>query len=368
MKINTNLIKRTLASVIGNLATPIWVAALVLPLSYTALGFYDTWRHIGDTPEISSKEDYERAINKLKTTLEQSSVQQSVSTEIDNYQTSIFTTRTVRITAYRPKAPKDQFTLNTTEITVENSYRFESAGFIFAAGAWLLALYLLNWAVKAIKELTTIWSEQRDESVQQIISPESSPPTLVELHDNSKDDPPTATKALLQDVAYSRQSATKAQLQAAILVVSGVSMALLGVVVFFFSLPTISELRSLEADERIQVSLIASIRPAATLFFIEAVAWFLLRQYRLVSIDFKEYLDRAAARTDALASVQLAESWGDPDIKRSVLTSLLSKSAIETLRDGETTVSLENEKIGAANPIWQLTESLVKKIPDASQK
>lgn len=348
------------------LVRPIWALAIFFPIIYAYAGFNEASQDVGK-PLVPLNSEYDRTISKLKESLEASPTTDSLSAEIVVYPTSVFTAKTVVLTATRHR-PSDEAPGTASQIVVDpkNSYRFESASFVLAAGAWLLALYLLNWGVQVVGEMRATWnSSESDVAGTSTNSKKASPTDSTQKPAATVREVASSRDALAEDILYSRLAATKAQQQASMLVVSGVAMALLGVIVFYYSLAPISEIRSLDAEERMQVALLAAFRPGAALFFIEGVAWFLLRQYRLVSLDFKGFLETTASRTNVLACIQLADKPDDTELRTRLVATLLSKGAGEPLKAGESTVALENERLASVNPLWELAGQLVKKIPDA---
>lgn len=365
--------RRIAVALAGNLLVPIWIFAIAAPILYTFIGIYDAANYERDKPVMPSAGEYDRVVSALKEGLKNSPRTGHLMTEIDVYNTSIFSSRTVRITAIRVgvRVPVESSgsVLNSIqianaksedfELSYENSWRFRLADFIFVSGAWVLTLYLLNWGGGALQSL--ILAIKVDHSNQSKATPTQ------DVDSGSISIALGAMSALERDVDYCRSSANRAQQQAAILVISGVAMALLGVVVFYFSLPPLSEIRNLEATERLQIALLASARPTLVLFFIEGVAWFLLRQYRIQSIDFKDLVERASSRTNVLASFHLADESQESGSKHQVISALLRTRSTTVLKSGESNAMLENEKIAASNPLWQTIDTLISKIPDANK-
>ena len=357
-------LKRLGAAILGNLRVPIGAFAIVVPIAYTVIGAYSASRYNGEAVEIRANTEHTQTLEKLKESLQASPTTEALSTENEVFSTTIFSTRTIKITAYRPKPTAADASSTDIAYKLENSSRFETAGFLFAAGAWLLGLYLMNWAVSAIRDIYSTVRTTTDDKNEIHRSSQPNP----DATDAAIPSVPPEIGALERDVEYCRVSATRSQQQASVLVVSGVAMALLGVVVFYYSLPPFADIRSLESSERLQMSLLASFRPALALLFIEGVAWFLLRQYRLQTIDFKDHIERASTRTDVLACVKIVDSTNDAQVRKDLIASLLRDKSTPPLKAGESTATLEIEKLAAANPPWQLAEALIKKIPDAGQK
>jgi hypothetical protein len=63
-------IRQLVAVFARHLSAPIWAAAIVIPIAYTAIGVYEAARHVGDPIDISSTAEYESVTTKLTQSLQ----------------------------------------------------------------------------------------------------------------------------------------------------------------------------------------------------------------------------------------------------------------------------------------------------------
>jgi len=202
----------------------------------------------------------------------------------------------------------------------------------------------------------------------------------------------------IESAEFARDRASNIYRRATYLLISGVLMAFIGIGVFYFSLTEeITKLQGLYSDGLIadlaqfvrsdQISdtnaeIIAKelgelalevekktnslnsivhylqlLRAFGMLFFIEAVAWFLLRQYRQLADDHKwafgQYLKRA--------NYQAANSLTDnkPQRQMALIASLLEEDHSGKLAAGETTEQLEGSKVVLQNPVFELVSKII---------
>jgi hypothetical protein len=129
-------------------------------------------------------------------------------------------------------------------------------------------------------------------------------------------------------------------------------MAFIGIGVFWVSLPTLP----IDAKLTIVSYLPLAIRPIGMLLFVEAIAWFLLRQYRALIEDYKSFNRVYLRRVNLLAALKIAtESVSYP---RPVVTALLTDNVTGRLGRGETTEWADAMRHIGANPADQLLELL----------
>ncbi len=110
------------------------------------------------------------------------------------------------------------------------------------------------------------------------------------------------------------------------------------------------------------------VRAVGILFFIEAVAWFLLQQYRRSMEDYKEFQRRAMKRGNLkVAHTMLQARELMPD-ERLVLTALLTEDMTGRLQQGETTDALEASKIVDPNPLFALFRDILAVVIGSGDK
>lgn len=141
---------------------------------------------------------------------------------------------------------------------------------------------------------------------------------------------------------------------------SGVAMAFIGMAVFILTIPSrevvLQDLQSPEIDWK--VYLIVTIRPLGVLVFMEAIAWFLLRQYRSTTEDFKTF-HRIYLRRSNYFSAFKALADLDPKERAATLGgALLAEDLSGRLTDGQSTEGIESMKIDEANPVFDALSNL----------
>jgi len=82
------------------------------------------------------------------------------------------------------------------------------------------------------------------------------------------------------------------------------------------------------------VQLFFTFRASAQLLFIEALAWFLLRQHRALIEDYKAFYRYYMRRANYLAALKIAIENPDKDLMTSVVNTLLSEDLTQLNRLG----------------------------------
>lgn len=139
------------------------------------------------------------------------------------------------------------------------------------------------------------------------------------------------------------------------LLTGGVMMAFVGVAVFYATLPEPGR------DETQTTYWIRAVRSAGMLIFLEAIAWFLLRQYRSLIEDFKSFHRIYMKRANYLATITLLEKEQVRPEDLLIASALLGEDLTGRLSTGETTESIENLKNEGTNPIFNLVHEALGK-------
>jgi len=166
--------------------------------------------------------------------------------------------------------------------------------------------------------------------------------------------PSTAEEILENEVLYAQKRSEELFSRSTLLLSGGIIMAFIGVGIFYVSLPDMTTEKILLEDY-----LAHSIRPAGVLVFVEAIAWFLLRQYRNLIEDYKTFHRMYLKRANYLISFKALESHESADAGLLLVTSLLNEDLSGKLFNGETTESLETQKIKEDNPIFSLVSGII---------
>jgi hypothetical protein len=143
----------------------------------------------------------------------------------------------------------------------------------------------------------------------------------------------------------------------------GILMAFIGMGIFYITLPQTNSINDINSF------ILSIIKPLFILLFIEAIAWFLLKQYRNLMEDFKHFYKIYLKRSNYKLSYYLLKKINDNNDNLNknkyeiLINSLLSEDLSGKLYSGETTESLENKKINDENikkGVAQLIELLKK--------
>ncbi len=143
--------------------------------------------------------------------------------------------------------------------------------------------------------------------------------------------------------------------RSSLLLILGILFSILGIVIFYIILP--------EFNEKDKDSyLINYIRPAFTLLFIQSIAWYLLRQYRVLIEDYKYFHKQYEKRANYLSVYNLYNQDEISEAKMFLSYTLLNDDFTGKLKDGEKTEFSEHVKQIDKNPMFLLLKELVKNV------
>jgi hypothetical protein len=109
--------------------------------------------------------------------------------------------------------------------------------------------------------------------------------------------------------------------------------------------------------------LLNAIRSFAMLFFIEAIAWFLLRQHRSLIEDYKLSYRQYMRRANYLAAVKLSAQKGEKDLFNKIIETYLQEDLTGRMKKDKTTEWLEGQRLIDSN----FVENLVTRLFDVAQ-
>jgi hypothetical protein len=169
------------------------------------------------------------------------------------------------------------------------------------------------------------------------------------------------TAAAIANALYDRST---------LLIVGGIVMAFVGVGVFYATVPEMHDVASLTAY------LARVVRPTGILIFVEAIAWFLLRQYRVQIEDYKSFYRIYLRRANLLIALKTIASARSDPAQVALAAAFLQDDQSGRLSKSETTESLAALATVEPNPVFDLFKDLVtqitpskgrnKKAPEAS--
>jgi len=164
------------------------------------------------------------------------------------------------------------------------------------------------------------------------------------------------------------------------LLAGGVIMAFVGVGVFFISLtdpvttPTVSfgPLLIQPAPNNAPATILGfsssqivqSFKSTAMLIFIEAIAWFLLRQYRALIEDYKSFYRYYMRRANYLIALKLVTEPAGQSLQTRFVETLLGEELSGRLQQGQTTEGLEGQRVIDGN----FAETVVNKSSEVLQR
>lgn len=191
---------------------------------------------------------------------------------------------------------------------------------------------------------------------------------------------------LLEHTEFLESRATGIYNRSTQLLTAGVLMAFIGIAVFYFSLPdtsTSSIYAPIDASDvastttqahptapsfwaQLAPKLPGLLRSTGVLIFIEAVAWFLLKQFRSLIEDHKQFTRLYLKRANYLAAFALLRGPGTKPETTLLAAALIQEDLSGVLRTGETLEAIEKEKIEDKNPVFSLFAAFLSRIPVAA--
>lgn len=160
------------------------------------------------------------------------------------------------------------------------------------------------------------------------------------------------------DLEDSLRATEKMRSTSIVLLFSGILLAILGVIIFYTTMPSYS-LFQMEKMTSLFLTL-SILRPFGMLVFIESISWFLLRQYRNSMEDYKQLYRIYLKRKNYNLSYYIANNDHSNDFNKLLIDSLLKDDMTGILSEGQTTEFLESKKIIEDSNILEKINSLVK--------
>jgi hypothetical protein len=180
------------------------------------------------------------------------------------------------------------------------------------------------------------------------------------------DQPPLGPKksweVLTNDISNIQLFSRQLDRRSVLFLALGASTALVGVGYLLLVAP--HDIRTGETTSQTALRLVRSLGLVA---FIEAIAWFFLKQYRVLVEDSKSYYRMYLKRSNTLAALALASDQreGGTDLNASVVAALLADPVVERLAQGESTESLEAQRTPGGPVVGEIVGRIVPK--DSSQ-
>lgn len=163
----------------------------------------------------------------------------------------------------------------------------------------------------------------------------------------------------LGDIRNAQDRAEQLDRRATVLLVAGVTVAMMGTAILYMLLPAPA------ADARLADTLAKSVRPLGIGIFVEAIAWYLLRQHRVLMEESRTFFNVYLRRSNHLAAARLARvdaraaGNGTPPL----IDALVKEPFADRLTEGERTVTSAIAEEEGRLPLHDVLAGLVERIP-----
>ncbi len=170
--------------------------------------------------------------------------------------------------------------------------------------------------------------------------------------DAEQSPPATAIGLFELEVKSAERRAEILFARSTLLLGGGIIMAFVGVAIFYVTLPEGAK------DDSVESYWLRAIRPTGVLIFVEAIAWFLLRQYRALIEDYKWFHRLYMKRANYLAALRILDKSSVRPEDIFLAASLVQEDLSGKLRKDETTESLEKMKISEDSPVTEILRAI----------
>lgn len=319
------------------------VASIVVPLIFIGSELASMEEHNDGNPNVDSS-----YLDEIKTSIkkqfEESPGAHQVSREVDKYN-GILTTYKIIVTGAKPSYD------DHIEYTFDNKATLKKDSLVSFLGMWVMIVYTL-FVIKR-SDFKRRSSEITDNSNTISNADEITGFACTDVVDH--------ISAIKNDLEHARRKANDVYQRSTLLLVGGVVMAFVGIGIFYNSTPLYSE------NPSSQEMLLVNLRPTLMLIFIEALAWFLLKQYRALA-DEHRYFNRIASKKSAYLVAFMAPNIdSNSDLYQRIITGLLQDESQSILKQGETTEQLESTKLLNSNPVFEFYSTLIQMFNNKSK-
>lgn len=216
-----------------------------------------------------------------------------------------------------------------------------------STGLWIVFLFSVRTLGKKTNPaISKIPTGENTEKKQQN-------PTLIEPKN-------LALQTLNSDLFRIKKTIDEASRRSSTMLFSGVVMAFVGLLVFYSA--TNETNRFTDSNNfRIEEYFSSLVRPTVMLIFIEAIAWFLFRQYTASIVEWRRLNQMTSKRADLFAAYISETESTSKETRLLLITSLLNNNTT-VLREGETTEEIEVSKNSNKNPIFDFAHAILEKL------
>lgn len=241
-------------------------------------------------------------------------------------------------------SPKNFITL---DYSVTKQFKYDSA-IIF-----LIISYFIIWVIWNYKAISSNMPFKREYDFSPPHPSENKKASYVDF--------------LNYDVLLVETKANELYKRSTLMLISGLVMAFVGIIVFYFML---SQQKSIQLENWNTSDIVNFVRPFTMLIFIESIAWFLLRQYRVLINDYKEFYRLFMKRLNYNVAFRFLKDIGQNEMNESekllLATTLLHEDNSGKLKDGESLDTIEDKKMIGENPVSQILHILTHKNSEMS--
>jgi hypothetical protein len=163
---------------------------------------------------------------------------------------------------------------------------------------------------------------------------------------------PTPIESFARDVLAASERTDAIFGRSTLLLAGGIVMAFIGVSIFYVTLP------ETQKDQPIIAYLPHAVRPTGVLVFIEAISWFLLRQYRAQVEDYKWFYRLYLKRANFLAAMRILDKATVRETDIFIAACLVQEDLSGRLKHGESTEGLEAIRIPENSPVTEILRTV----------
>lgn len=168
-----------------------------------------------------------------------------------------------------------------------------------------------------------------------------------------------STQGLLQEgLTEARSRVLESKAQRTSFLQLGMLFAVVGIIAFYWLVPLEAPKESFgRTTDFLAFLAIVGLKPLGLLVFVQALAWFLLRQHRLLDEDYKFFVKMAVRRENMYSAYLLAkeasESGESPSpLLAGVMASLLKEDLSDRLASNEKSANTEAKALAHRNEIF----------------
>ena len=280
-----------------------------------------------------------------------SAVAAGMQTNLDSVNVNV--TELVRATIQIRRTHSGALDPRVLQLPVATALRWDNV--VLVSGAIVFALFLFSAFTKTAMQdfdLGVGNSSASFSDMAEVFTPTTPPQAGTTLNSDR-----SADSLLLGDVDRAVRLSNALYSRSTLLLVGGIVMSFVGIGVFWAALPSVPVTTT---EPALLAYALQAIRPLAMLFFVEAIAWFLLRQYRALMEDYKVFHRVYLRRSDLLVAFRIATSREPGPAELSLAAALIADDVSGGIAKDQTTGAIEARSAGDANLVLDLVRAVVE--------